>query len=101
MRHRLGLSSAEGRATAKGAELLVKWSPTTGCQYQVGAVALVSTERRKNLKISLFFALKNQFFFQCMLMMWEHVPNCMTEWYMYMWHHQSVRLLRWSTTLAR
>ena len=30
--------------------------------YQLGAGVTVSTGRRKNLKISLFFALKNQFF---------------------------------------
>ena len=69
MRHRLELSSAEGRTTAKGAELLVKWSPKTGCQYQVVSSAGVSIKRwchtgpGVKFKNFLFFALKKNFFF--------------------------------------
>ena len=52
----------------------------------------------KKFKNFFIFCIEKSIFFQCMLMMWEHVPNSMTEWYMC--HHKSVRLLRWSTTLA-
>ena len=80
----LGLGLAQPKAElpqngSSGRQLL-------GHQYQVGAG--VSWAPKKFKKIFLT------------LMMWEHVPNCMTEWYMCMWHHKSGRLLRWSTTLA-